>query len=417
MSNQYPERIILGITGGIAAYKSPDIVRRLRAGGAQVQVVMTASGEKMVSPTVFQAVSGRAVRGDLWDEQAENAMGHIELARWADLVLIAPATAHSMAQIAAGMASDLLTTLCLTTEAPLVLAPAMNQAMWLNPATQANLHVLTERGVRFIGPADGEQACGETGPGRMAEPEQIVAALAAQWTGVPQPLAGLNVLISAGPTREPIDPVRYISNRSSGKMGFALARAAAAAGAKVKLVAGPVRLKTPPNVERLDVETAAQMHAAIMASTPEANIYIGAAAIADYRPEIVPEQKIKKQTATMDLHMTQSVDVLTEVASLKEGPFTVGFAAETEKLEEHARSKLECKKLDMIVGNLVGSNLGFERDDNSALVLWQDGQIEFERMAKSELAAELVTIIAERYRTGDSGVKNAPTPLRRPAAS
>jgi len=416
MSNQYPDRIILGVTGGIAAYKSPDLVRRLRAGGAQVQVVMTASGEKMVSPTVFQAVSGRTVRGDLWDAQAEDAMGHIELARWADLVLIAPATANIMAQVAAGTATDLLTTLCLATEAPLVMAPAMNRVMWLNPATQANLKVLTERGVRFIGPADGEQACGETGPGRMVEPEQIVAALSAQQTGMPQSLGGLSVLISAGPTREPIDPVRFVSNRSSGKMGFALARAAVAAGAKVKLIAGPVSLDTPANVERIDVETAGQMHAAILASAPDANIYIGAAAIADYRPEVVPDQKIKKQTATMDLHMIKSVDVLTEVAGLQAGPFTVGFAAETEKLEEHAGSKLESKKLDMIVGNLVGNDLCFDRTDNSALVLWRGGRKEFERMAKSELAAGLVTMIAERFRE-DGKVTNAPTPLRRPAAS
>ena len=233
MSNQRPFRIILGITGGIAAYKSPDLVRRLRAEGAEVQVVMTPSGEKMVSPAVFQAVSGRAVRGDLWDAQAEDAMGHIELARWADLVLVAPATANIMAQIASGTASGLLTTLCLATKAPLLLAPAMNQAMWLHPATQANLQLLAERGVGFIGPADGEQACGEVGPGRMVEPQQIVAALSAELSGVSQCLAGLSILITAGPTREPIDPVRYVSNRSSGKMGFALAHAATAAGAKV----------------------------------------------------------------------------------------------------------------------------------------------------------------------------------------
>ncbi|MDP6675613.1 MAG: bifunctional phosphopantothenoylcysteine decarboxylase/phosphopantothenate--cysteine ligase CoaBC [Gammaproteobacteria bacterium] len=401
MSNQRPVRIILGITGGIAAYKSPDLVRRLRTEGAEVQVVMTPSGENMVSPPVFQAVSGRAVRGDLWDAQAEDAMGHIELARWADLVLVAPATANIMAQIASGTASGLLTTLCLATKAPLVLAPAMNQAMWLNPATQANLHLLVERGVRFIGPADGEQACGEVGPGRMVEPEEIVAVLSAEVSGVSQCLAGLSILITAGPTREPIDPVRYVSNRSSGKMGFALARAAAAAGAKVKLVAGAVSLETPVNVERIDVETAEQMRAATLAGAPEADIYIGAAAIADYRPEFVPEQKIKKQAATMDVHMVKSADILAEVAALKEGPFTVGFAAETEKLEEHALAKLNRKNLDMIVANLVGTNLCFDRDDNSVLVLWQDGRKEYERMLKSELAVRLLTTVAERYRVAN----------------
>jgi phosphopantothenoylcysteine decarboxylase/phosphopantothenate--cysteine ligase len=413
MLNKRPFRIILGITGGIAAYKSPDLVRRLRAEGAEVQVVMTPSGEKMVSPTVFQAVSGRAVRGDLWDAQAEDAMGHIELARWADLVLVAPATANIMAQIASGTASGLLTTLCLATEAPLVLAPAMNQAMWLNSATQANLQLLTDRGVHFLGPADGEQACGEIGPGRMVEPEQIVAALSSKLIGAPQFLAGLSVLISAGPTRESIDPVRYVSNRSSGKMGFAIAHAAAAAGANVQLVTGPVNLETPLNVMRTDVETAEQMRTAVMAGAPDVDIYIGAAAIADYRPEFVPTQKIKKKSDTMDVHMIKSADVLAEVAALKAGPFTVGFAAETEKLEEHARSKFERKNLDMIVGNLVGDNLCFDRDDNSVLILWQDGHKELGCMAKSELATRLVTIIADRYRE----IKNTPMPLRRPTAS
>jgi phosphopantothenoylcysteine decarboxylase/phosphopantothenate--cysteine ligase len=413
MSNQRPFRIILGITGGIAAYKSPDLVRRLRAEGAEVQVVMTESGEKMISPTVFQAVSGRAVRGDLWDARAEDAMGHIELARWADLILIAPATANIMAQLATGTATGLLTTLCLASEAPLVLAPAMNQAMWQHPATRNNLRLLTERGVRFIGPADGDQACGEIGPGRMVEPDQITAELAAELRGIEKSLAGLGVLISAGPTREPIDPVRYVSNRSSGKMGFALAQAAAAAGARVQLVAGPVRLPTPPNVERVDVETAEQMREVILQRAKEADIYIGAAAIADYRPEFVPAQKIKKHADTMDVHMIKSADVLAEVAALNGGPFTIGFAAETEKLEEHARAKFEKKNLDMIIGNLVGEDLCFDRDDNSALVLWHEGRAEFDRMTKPALAAGLVSLIAERY----GAVRNPPTPLRRPNAS
>ncbi len=414
MSNHPPTRIILGITGGIAAYKSPDLVRRLRAAGAQVQVVMTPSAERLVSPTVFQAVAGRAVRGDLWDAQAEDAMGHIELARWADLILIAPATANIMAQIALGSAGGLLTTLCLATEAPLVLAPAMNQAMWRNPATQANRNLLTARGVRFIGPADGEQACGDTGLGRMVEPEQIVAALPGGTTGATQSLAGCTVLVSAGPTREPLDPVRYLTNRSSGKMGFAIARAAAAAGAQVKLVAGPVSLETPVNVERTDVETAEQMHAQVLARASSADIYIGVAAIADYRPEFVQTQKIKKKVGSVDLHMVECADVLTDVAALKAGPFTIGFAAETENLEKNARIKLERKHLDMIVANLVGDDLCFDRDDNSALVLWRDGGKQFERLPKFELATLLVTLIAERY--NDRAATNAPTPLRRPTA-
>lgn len=413
MSKQRPTRIILGITGGIAAYKSPDLVRRLRAGGADVQVVMTASGEKLVSPTVFQAVSGRAVRGDLWDAQAEDAMGHIELARWADVILVAPATANIIAQIASGTATGLLTTLCLATKAPVILAPAMNQAMWQNPATQANVQLLAERGVRFIGPADGEQACGEVGPGRMVEPAQIAAAVAVEMAAAPQCLAGLEVLVTAGPTREPIDPVRYVSNRSSGKMGFALAHAAAVAGARVRLIAGPVGLDTPPNVERIDVETAAQMHDATLSAAATADVYIGAAAIADYRPASVPPQKIKKTADTMDVHMVRSADVLADVAALKNGPFTVGFAAETEKLAEHATAKLERKHLDMIIGNLVGDNLCFDRDDNSVLVLWRDGRTEFGCMPKSELAARLVTVIAERYREA----QHTPTPLHRTRAS
>jgi len=354
------------------------------------------------------------VRGDLWDEQAEDSMGHIELARWADLVLIAPATANIMAQIASGTATGLLTTLCLATRAPLIIAPAMNQAMWSHSATQDNWRILKERGVRFIGPAIGEQACGDVGPGRMVEPDDIVTALAADLSGGdPQCLAGCKVLITAGPTREPIDPVRYVSNRSSGKMGFAVAQAAAAAGAEVQLIAGPVSLPTPFNVERIDVETAEEMRAATLGSAEAADIYIGAAAIADYRPEFVPTQKIKKKSETLDLHMVKSADVLAEVAALANGPFTVGFAAETEKLEDHARSKLERKQLNMIIGNLVAHNLCFDRDDNSVLILWPEGKKEFGRMPKTELAARLVEVIAERY----CEAKHAPTPLRQPGAS
>jgi phosphopantothenoylcysteine decarboxylase/phosphopantothenate--cysteine ligase len=410
---QHP-KVILGVTGGIAAYKSPEIVRRLRERGAEVQVVMTASAEKLVSSTVFQAVSDRPVRSDLWDEEAEEAMGHIELARWADMIVVAPATANIMSQLAAGTASGLLTTLCLAAKAPLILAPAMNQAMWLHPATQSNLQTLTERGVRCIGPAEGEQACGDVGPGRMVEPTELVASLFAGVPGANSGLFdGLNILLTAGPTREPIDPVRYVSNRSSGKMGFAVAQAAARAGARVTLISGPVNLPTPPNVERIDVETAAQMYQATLARAPEADIYIGAAAISDYRPAVAETQKIKKNADTLRLDMVKSQDVLADVAAIPAGPFTAGFAAETERLEEFARGKMENKRLNMIIGNLVCDDLCFDRDDNSVLVLWPGGSEEISRMPKTELAERLVALIAERYREAS----NAPTPIRRPAAS
>ena len=410
---QHP-KIILGVTGGIAAYKSPEIVRRLRERGAEVQVVMTASAEKLVSPTVFQAVSDRPVRDDLWDEEAEEAMGHIELARWADLIVVAPATANIMSQLAAGTASGLLTTLCLAAKAPLVLAPAMNQAMWQHPATQSNLQTLIQRGVRCVGPAEGEQACGDVGPGRMVEPLELVASIfAEQFNALSGLFEGLNVLLTAGPTREPIDPVRYVSNRSSGKMGFAVAQAAAEAGARVTLVAGPVHLPTPPNVERIDVETAAQMHGATLSRASDADIYIGAAAISDYRPIVVQKQKIKKHKDTLRLDMVKSEDVLAEVAALRPGPFTVGFAAETERLEEYAHGKMENKKLNMIIGNLVCDDLCFDRDDNSVLVLWPGGSEEIARMPKTEVAQRLISLIAKRYREAT----NAPTPIRRPAVS
>ena len=412
--NEAPRtRILLGVTGGIAAYKSPEIVRRLREHGAEVRVVVTPSAARLVSPAVFQAVSGKPVRGELWDEQAEAAMGHIELARWADLVLIAPATANIMSELAAGSAGSLLTTLCLASDAPLLIAPAMNQAMWRHQATQHNLATLENRGVVVLGPASGEQACGDTGPGRMLEPSEIVAEVLAQRPFTTGALQNLSVLITAGPTREPIDPVRFVSNRSSGKMGFAIARAAAAAGARVTLVAGPVNLPTPAGVERVDVETAGQMHEATLSRVGKTHIYIGAAAIADYRPAEIAAHKIKKRHDTMELDMVRAPDVLREVASLTDGPFTVGFAAETRDLEAHAREKLERKQLDMIVANLVGENLGFDCDENSALVIWQGDQAALPAMSKTKLAAELVELIAERYRQTES----APTPLRQPSAN
>jgi len=396
MTDLNGKRVLLGVTGSIAAYKSPDIVRRLRDRGAEVRVVLTASAEKLVSPTVFQAVSGEPVRGDIWDEQAEAAMGHIELARWADVILIAPATANVIAQLAAGTADNLLTTLVLASDAELVLAPSMNQAMWADPATRANCAVLEQRHALLIGPAEGSQACGDSGPGRMTEPLEIVSRL--ERGGAAGALAGLRVVLTAGPTREPIDPVRFISNRSSGKMGFAVARAAAAAGADVLLVAGPVHLATPPGVRRLDTETTQQMFDTTMAHIDAADIYIGAAAVADYRPVAPAEHKIKKQADTLDVHMTRSPDLLASIAALPAGPFTVGFAAETEKLEEYATAKLERKQLDMIIANLVGEHLCFDADHNEVVVLWNDGRQPFPRLTKHALAAGLIELIAARYR-------------------
>lgn len=396
MSDLKGQRVLLGVTGSIAAYKSPDIVRRLRDQGAEVRVVLTASAEKLVSPAVFQAVSGEPVRGDIWDEQAEAAMGHIELAKWADQVLIAPATANVIAQLAAGSAENLLTTICLATEAPVALAPSMNQAMWNDAATQANSDILRKRGVLFIGPAVGSQACGDVGPGRMSEPVDIVSRLSRG--GDSGPLEGLRVMVSAGPTREAIDPVRFVSNRSSGKMGFAVARAAADAGAKVTLIAGPVNLPTPPGVDRIDVESTQEMCDAALERIGGIDIYVGAAAISDYRPAEAARQKIKKSADTFSLEMVKSPDLLATIAALEEGPFTVGFAAETEKLEEHATDKLNRKNLNMIIANLVGKNLCFDADDNEVVVLWSGGRQPLPRLSKPELARRLVEVITGRYR-------------------
>jgi phosphopantothenoylcysteine decarboxylase/phosphopantothenate--cysteine ligase len=392
------KRILLGVSGGIAAYKSPDLVRRLRDRGAEVRVVMTGSATRLVSPVVFQAVSGQPVRAELWDPDAEAAMSHIELARWAELVLVAPATAHLMAELRAGSAGNLLTTLCLASRAPLWLAPAMNQAMWLHPATQDNRAALAARGVRFIGPDNGDQACGDSGPGRMSEPEAIVHRLALDsLSPAARVLEGRTVLVTAGPTREPIDPVRFISNRSSGKMGFAVARAAAEAGARVILVAGPVQIEGPEGIERINVESAAQMYEQAMARIGEADIYIGAAAISDYRPASIAPQKIKKRQDTLALEMIRSPDLLAAVAALPDRPFTVGFAAETEKVEEHALAKLHGKRLDMIIANQVGERLGFDADDNSALALWEGGREPLGHMSKAELAHLIIAVIARRY--------------------
>lgn len=388
------KHILLGVTGGIAVYKCPDLVRRLRETGAEVQVVMTQGAQRFVAPLTFQALSGHNVRTELWDMQAEHAMGHIELARWADMVLVAPATAGFMARLAHGHADDLLTTLCLATEAPLVIAPAMNWVMWESPATQENVQRLAIRGVRLLGPVSGELAEGEIGMGRMLEPAEIVAALKGESN---LPLKGLRVLVTAGPTREPIDPVRYVSNRSSGKMGFAVARAAAEAGAEVTLVSGSVQLATPRDVRRVDVETAAQMHAAVMREAANTEIFIAAAAVADYAPVAAAREKIKKRGDSLELKLAKTPDILAEVAARVPRPFTVGFAAETQQLETHARAKLASKRLDMIAANWVGRGRGFDRNDNVLSVYWKDGAAELGAGQKLELARQLIQLIAEHY--------------------
>lgn len=392
------KRILLGITGGIAAYKTPDLVRKLSAAGAEVCVVTTAGARQFVSTTALQAVSGQPVRDSLWDEAAEAAMGHIELARWADLILIAPATANCIAKLAGGIADDLLTTLCLATTAPLALAPAMNVRMWDHPATQANLALLQTRGVTLLGPADGAQACGEFGPGRMLEPLDICAELATlaatTATASDQPMQGLHVLLTAGPTREPIDPVRYISNRSSGKQGYAIAARAAQLGARVTLVSGPTALDVPPGVERIDVLSAVEMLDAVTEALPSADLFFGVAAVADYRIAEVAEEKIKKTADTKDgitLNLVPNPDIIASVAKTPNGPVTVGFAAETHKGLEHARSKLERKGLDLIALNDVSDQrIGFSSNNNAVTLIWQDGEQQVPLQNKNAIADTLL---------------------------
>jgi phosphopantothenoylcysteine decarboxylase/phosphopantothenate--cysteine ligase len=391
-------RILLGVSGGIAAYKSCELVRRLREQGAEVRVVMTAGAEHFVGAATFQALSGQSVRTSLWDAQAEAAMGHIELARWAERILVAPASADVIARLAHGHADDLLSTLCLASAAPLYLAPAMNQQMWAHPAVQANLALLRQRGVQVLGPAAGEQACGDVGSGRMLEPHELRDALAASFRD--GALAGLRVVVSAGPTYEDIDPVRFIGNRSSGRMGFAVAAAAAQAGASVSLVAGPVSLATPAGVaRRIDVRSAAQMHAAVLEACQAADIYIGASAVGDYRPANVSALKLKKSAgAPLSLQLEENPDILAGLAAQSGHPFLVGFAAETHDVASYARGKLRNKGLDMIAANQVGDGLGFEVAENALTLYWDDGELALPRATKDELARQLVAHVAERYR-------------------
>ena len=397
MSRLPNRRIVLGVAGGIAAYKGPDLVRRLRDRECEVRVVMTAAAREFVTPLTFQAVSGNPVHCHLLDEQAEAGMGHIELARWADLVLVAPATANVIARLAHGLADDLLATLCLATTAPLVLAPAMNRQMWEAEATRANVLALLDRGVTMLGPGEGDQACGEVGPGRMLEPEAIADRIADRFGG--GALEGVEVLVTAGPTREALDPVRYLTNHSSGKMGYAVAAAAAAAGARVSLVSGPTALPIPSRVERIEVTSAEEMYAEVMARAAGCDVFIAAAAVADYRPARVAGRKIKKGDAPATLDLVRTPDIVAGVAAMDGGPFTVGFAAETESVQANAEDKLARKGLDMIAANRVGlADRGFASDRNALSVLWRGGGRELALAPKAELARDFIALVAERYR-------------------
>jgi phosphopantothenoylcysteine decarboxylase/phosphopantothenate--cysteine ligase len=391
-------RVVLGVTGGIAAYKSAELTRRLKDHGADVQVVMTSGAQQFVAPLTFQALSGRPVRTDLWDAAAEAAMGHIELARWPQRIVIAPATADFIARLAHGLADDLLSTLCLATDVPIIVVPAMNRLMWANAATQANVTALRQRGLTILGPAEGSQACGETGAGRMVEPQEIVEAVFAtvrvEAIGA---LQGKKVVVTAGPTRERIDPVRFITNRSSGKMGYAVAEAARDAGASVVIVSGPVNVPTPPGVKRIDVETAEQMMEAVQAEIADTDIFIAAAAVSDYRMREIAEHKIKKTSDELSLHLARTPDILATVAAGSPRPFVVGFAAETQDVERNALLKLEGKKLDMIAANQVGEGLAFDCDDNALTVYWAGGKRELARAPKCRLAGELIGLIAGRF--------------------
>ena len=408
------KRILLGVTGGIAAYKTPDIVRRMRDLGADVRVVMTQAAQSFIGALSLQAVSGYRVHTDLLDEDAEAAMGHIELARWADAIVVAPATADTLARLAGGASDDLLSTLIRASRAPVLIAPAMNQAMWADAMTQKNVGELTQKHYHFFGPASGSQACGDTGPGRMEEPQAIAEVAARLFeNGL---LDRRHVVITAGPTQEAIDPVRYISNHSSGKMGFAIAEAAAEAGAKVTLIAGPVSLETPDRVERINVISADEMYAAVCETVTPNAIFIATAAVADFKPTEVSEQKIKKKNDehSMTIELTKNVDILSSVARADDRPaFVVGFAAESENLESNAAKKLAAKHLDMVVGNDISrKDIGFGVDTNELLVLAVDGSAtpvveRWDKCSKSQLARRLILTIARKLAGCDAALKTA----------
>lgn len=397
MGGLHNKHILLGVSGGIAAYKAAELVRLLRNSGAVVRVVMTSGAEAFITPLTLQALSGEPVHTQLLDPAAEAGMGHIELARWAELVVIAPASADLLARLAVGQADDLLTTLCLATNAPLAVAPAMNQAMWRHAATQANVATLYQRGVTLWGPAEGQQACGDTGPGRMLEPAELLT-LAEQHFTAAGVLTGRTVVITAGPTREALDPVRYLSNNSSGKMGYALAQAAVAAGAETMLISGPTALPVPSGVRLHRVSSAEQMLICSLELAGAADVFIAAAAVADYRAADVAPQKIKKSGAqTLQLTLVKNPDIVAQVAALPKRPYTVGFAAETERVEEYAKEKLQRKNLDMIIANDVAdAAIGFNSDDNAVLVIDRQGQQLFSKRSKRRLAYDLINEIANR---------------------
>ncbi|MCP4878437.1 MAG: bifunctional phosphopantothenoylcysteine decarboxylase/phosphopantothenate--cysteine ligase CoaBC [Gammaproteobacteria bacterium] len=390
------KKILLGITGGIAAYKSAELVRLLIKSGAEVRVVMTPSAQEFVQPLTYQALSGHRVYTDLFDGEADSAMDHIELARWCDLLLVAPASADFLGKMTAGYADNLLLTLCLASKQPVAVAPAMNQQMFANASTRDNINQLSSRQVLVWGPADGEQACGDIGPGRMLEPEQLLNNIAQQFR--PGKLTGVKLLLTVGPTREAIDPVRYISNRSSGKMGYALAEAALREAAEVTLVSGPVSLIPPSAARLVAVESAQQMYDAVMQQVGTQDLFIACAAVSDYRVDQTAQHKLKKSADTMSLQLVPNADILTAVSALEERPFCVGFAAETRDLEKYAMQKLEKKKLDMIAANKVGDgSSGFETDFNQLEVFWRDGHHSIERASKPEIAKQLIDLIAGRY--------------------
>ena len=385
------KRILVGVTGGIAAYKSPELVRRLKERGCDVKVVMSEAAESFITPLTLQAVSGHPVYQHLLDAEAESGMGHIELARWAEQIVVAPATANFISKLANGVADDLLSTLVLATGADVAIAPAMNQQMWQHQSTQDNLGLVRQRGVDIIGPGSGDQACGEVGPGRMTDPEQIADIIAGE--GLPRLYAGKRILITAGPTWEAIDPVRGITNHSSGKMGYALAQAAVDFGGQVTLVSGPVHQQTPDGVERVDVVSARDMLAAVMTHVEQNDVFVSVAAVADFRPQTIAEQKMKKSADEneMVLKMVKNPDILASVAALEKRPFCVGFAAETEKVIAHARKKLVSKNVDIIAANdVAGENSAFGSDNNALILVHDQGEIEIPANDKYAVAIEML---------------------------
>jgi|WetSurMetagenome_2_1015567.scaffolds.fasta_scaffold13605_2 phosphopantothenoylcysteine decarboxylase / phosphopantothenate---cysteine ligase len=398
------KKILIGISGGIAAYKIPELVRRLKERGAEIRIIMTHNATHFVTPLTLQTVSGQSVSVEL-NEETEHQINHIQLARWADLILIAPATANVLAKLTHGLADDLLSTVCLASAAPLAVAPAMNQQMWYAPATQYNINLLKNRGILFYGPADGDQACGENGTGRLLDIMQLIE-LIENFFNRNELLKGKTVIVTAGATREDFDPVRFISNRSSGKMGYAVARAAHCAGAQVILISGITSLVPPQHVDFIKIYSAQDLLEAVMQYLIKTDIYIGTAAVADYRPITVECKKIKKNQSIINIEFERTPDVLATVAKASPRPFTVGFAAETQDIEKYAFSKLNKKNLDMIAANQVGlSNQGFDSDFNALHVLWRDGSQELPRAPKSTLAHQLIGVIAHQFKRFSTGME------------